>query len=126
MSAPGATSKTTLPPVPLALAAVHGKVEDVGAAAQRFQDLFGMSRGFAAEDASFIQLSLAGLTIQLTPLGGGFAKPAFTALRLRARDPSAVGRRLAERAIPHQENAVGLVVTPGSGRGVPLILEPGR
>jgi hypothetical protein len=45
-----------------------------------------MSRGLAAEDASFIQLSLAGLMVQLTPLGAGFPKPALTALRLRAED----------------------------------------
>src|SRR5262245_18660389 len=101
-----------VPETPLALTGVHGKVEDVREAAQRLQDLFGMSRRFAAEDASVVQLSLADLTVQLTPLGGGYAKPAFTALRLRARDLSAVARRLGERGIPHQENAVGLVVAP--------------
>jgi methylmalonyl-CoA/ethylmalonyl-CoA epimerase len=111
---------------PLALSAVHGKVEDVREAAQRLQDLFGMSRGFAAEDASFIQLSLAGLMVQLTPLGAGFPKPALTALRLRAGNLPALARRLGERGIAHQENAFGLVVTPGPGGGAPLIVEPGR
>jgi methylmalonyl-CoA/ethylmalonyl-CoA epimerase len=115
-----------LPKTPIALWAVHGKVEDVGAAAQRFQDLFGMSRGFAPEDGSVVQLSLAGLTLQLTPLGSGFSKPALTVLRLRARDLPALARRLAARGIPSQEHAVGLVVAAGPGRGAPLIVEPGR
>ena len=46
------SARAPLPETPLALAAVHGKVEDVGAAAQRLQDLFGMTRGFAPEDGS--------------------------------------------------------------------------
>jgi methylmalonyl-CoA/ethylmalonyl-CoA epimerase len=117
---------TTLPDTPLALSAIHGKVEDVGAMAQRLQDLFGMIRGVSAEDGSFAQLSLAGITIQLTPLGGGFPKPALTALRLRARDVPAVSRRLGERGIGWREYPVGLVVAPGPGQGAPLIVEPGR
>lgn len=120
------SSQAALPETPLALTAVHGKVEDVRAAAQRFQDLFGMSRGLAAEDASFIQLGLGGLTLQLTSLGGGFPKPAFTTLRLRAKNVAALAHRLGERGVPHQESAVGLVVPPGPGRGAPLIVEPGR
>ena len=120
------SGRAPLPETPLALVAVHGKVEDVGAAAQRLQDLFGMNRGFAAEDGSFVQLSLTGLMLQLTPLGGGFPKPGFTALRLRAGDLSALARRLGERGIPCQENAVGLVVPPGPGAGAPLIVEAGR
>jgi len=120
------STHTALPQAPLALTAVHGKVENVREAAQRFQDLFGMSRGFAAEDASFIQLSLAGLMLQLSPLGDGFPKPAFTTLRLRAPDLPALTRRLGERGIPYRETTVGLVVTPGPGRGAPLIVEPGR
>jgi methylmalonyl-CoA/ethylmalonyl-CoA epimerase len=115
-----------LPETPLALWAVHGKVEDVGAAAQRLQDLFGMNRGFAPEDGSFVQMSLAGLMLQLTPLGGGFPKPGLTALRLRTGDLPALARRLGERGIPCQQHAVGLVVAPGPGRGAPLIVEPGR
>jgi hypothetical protein len=43
------SERASLPEAPLALSAVHGKVEDVRGAAQRFQDLFGMARGFAAE-----------------------------------------------------------------------------
>ena len=119
-------ARGALPEAPLALVAVHGKVEDVRESAQRLQDLFGMSRRLAAEDGSFVQLSLAELTLQLTPLGGGFSKPAFTALRLRARDLPALARRLGERDVPHQESVVGLVVTPGPDRGGPLIVEPGR
>ena len=120
------SARAPMPETPLALAAVHGKVEDVGAAAQRLQDLFGMTRGFAPEDGSVVQLSLAGLTIQLSPLGGGFPKPGFTALRLRAGDLPALARRLAARGIPCQENAVGLMVAPGPGQGAPLIVQPGR
>ena len=115
-----------LPKTPLALSAIHGKVEDVQESAQRLQDLFGMSRRLAAEDGSFVQLRLAELTLQLTPLGGGFSRPGFTVLRLRAGDLPALARRLGERDVPHQENTVGLVVTPGPGRGGPLIVEPGR
>ena len=116
-----------LPETPLALWAVHGKVADVGAAAQRLQDLFGMSPGFAPEDGSFVQLSLAGLMVQLTPLlGGGFPKPALTALRLRTKDLPALARRLGARGIACQEHAVGLVVAPGPGQGAPLIVEAGR
>jgi methylmalonyl-CoA/ethylmalonyl-CoA epimerase len=120
------SGRAALSETPITLAAVHGKVEDVRGAAQRFQDLFGMSRGFAAEDASFIQLGLGELTLQLTPLGGGFPKPALTTLRFRAKDLPALARRLGERGVPHQENAVGLVVPPGPGRGAPLIVEPSR
>ena len=120
------SQRAPLPETPLALHAVHGKVQDVGATAQRFQDLFGMKRGFAAEDGSFVQLDLEGLMLQLTPLGGGYTKPAFTALRLRARDLAAVAARLAERGVPCQEGAVGLVVAPGPGQGAPLIVESGR
>jgi methylmalonyl-CoA/ethylmalonyl-CoA epimerase len=115
-----------LPEAPLALVAVHGKVEDVHAAAQRLQDLFGMSRGFVAPDGSLIQLSLAGLLLQITPLGSGFPKAAFTALRLQAGDLPAVARRLGARGISCHESSVGLVVAPGPGRGAPLIVEPGR
>ena len=116
----------SLPETPLALWAVHGKVADVGAAAQRLQDLFGMSRGFAAEDGSFVQLSLAGLMVQLTPLGGGFPKPGFTMLRLQAGDLPALSRRLEERGIPYQRNPVGLALGPRPGQGAPLIIGPGR
>jgi methylmalonyl-CoA/ethylmalonyl-CoA epimerase len=120
------SGRGALPESPLALTAVHGKVEDVRESAQRLQDLFAMSRRFAAEDASFVQLNLAELTLQLTPLGGGFSKPAFTALRLRAPDLPALARRLGERGVPYQESVVGLVVAPGPGQGAPLIVEPGR
>ena len=114
----------SLPETSLALAAVHAKVGGVEAAAQRFRDLFGMRQSIAAEDGSFAQLSLAGLILQLTPIGGGFPKPALTVLRLRARSLPALARRLKERGIPYQENAVGLVVAPGPGQGAPLIVEP--
>jgi methylmalonyl-CoA/ethylmalonyl-CoA epimerase len=120
------SGRAALPDTPLALAAVHGKVEDVGAAAQRLQDLFGMSRGYAAEDGSVVQLSLAGLMLQLSPLGGGFPMPGFTALRLRTGDLPALARRLGERGVPCQESAVGLVVPPGPERGAPLIVEARR
>src|SRR5262245_9402069 len=119
------SSRTPLPQTPLALAAVHGKVENVGVAAQRLQDLFGMTRGFAAEDGSFVQLGLGGISIQLGPLGGGYAKPGFTALRVRAGDLPALGRRLAERGVPSQESAVGLVVPASPGQGAPLIVQAG-
>jgi methylmalonyl-CoA/ethylmalonyl-CoA epimerase len=120
------SERASLPEAPLALSAVHSKVEDVRGAAQRFQDLFGMTQGFAAEDASFVQLSLAGLVLQFTPLGGGVPKPALTALRIRTGDVPALARRLEARGVPCQEHAVGLVVAPGPGRGAPLIVEPGR
>jgi methylmalonyl-CoA/ethylmalonyl-CoA epimerase len=119
------SSRTPLPETPLVLAAVHGKVEDVGTAAQRFQDLFGMTRGFAAEDGSFVQLNLGGITIQLGPLGGGYAKPGFTALRVRAGDLPALARRLAEHGVPSQESAVGLIVPASPGQGAPLIVQAG-
>ena len=96
------------------------------AAAQRFRDLFGMRQGFAAEDGAFSQLALGEVVLQLTPIGGGFPKPGLTVLRLRTGDLSALARRLAERDIPCEENAVGLVVAPGPGRGAPLIVEPVR
>jgi methylmalonyl-CoA/ethylmalonyl-CoA epimerase len=119
------SAHTSLPATSLGLVAVHGKVENVSEAAQRFRDLFGMSRGFAADDGSFVQLSLAGVMLQLTPVGGGSPKPGFTAIRLKG-DLPALARRLGERGVPHQENPVGLVVAPGPGRGAPLIVEPGR
>ncbi len=96
------------------------------AAAQRFRDLFGMRQGFAAEDGAFSQLALGEVVLQLTPVGGGFPKPALTVLRLRTGDLPALARRLGERGIPCEENAVGLVVAPGPGRGAPLIVEPVR
>jgi methylmalonyl-CoA/ethylmalonyl-CoA epimerase len=109
---------------PLGLTAVHAKVESVEVAAERFRDLFGMTQGFAAADRSFVQLELAELVLQLTPLGGGFPKPAFSVLRLKSTNLPALARRLAERGIPYEESAVGLVVAPGPGPGVPLIVEP--
>jgi methylmalonyl-CoA/ethylmalonyl-CoA epimerase len=117
---------SSLPATSLGLVAVHGKVETVGEAAQRFQDLFGMSRGFAADNGSFVQLALAGVMLQLTPVGGGSPKPGFTAIRLKTGDLPALARRLGERGVPYQDNPVGLVVAPGPGRGAPLIVEPGR
>jgi methylmalonyl-CoA/ethylmalonyl-CoA epimerase len=120
------SQRAPLPETALAIAVVHAKVENVSEAAQRFQDLFGMKRGLAAEDGSFVHLGLAGLTLQLTPLGGGYTKPALTALRLRSGDVGAVAARLKERGVTYQESAVGLVVAPGPGQGAPLIVEPGR
>jgi methylmalonyl-CoA/ethylmalonyl-CoA epimerase len=117
------SSRTPLPQTPLALAAVHGKVEEVGTVAQRLQDLFGMTRGIAAEDGSFVQLGLGGISIQLSPVGGGYAKPMFTALRVRSLDLAALARRLAERGVPSQESAVGLVVPGSPGQGAPLIVQ---
>ena len=120
------SSRTPLPQTPLRpSAAVHGKVEDVGAVAQRLQDLFGMTRGLAAEDGSFVQLGLDGVSIQLSPLGGGYSKPAFTALRVRSADLPALARRLAERGVSSQESAVGLVVPAGPGQGASLIVQAG-
>ena len=117
------SARTPLPETALALTAVHGKVEDVGTAAQRLEDLFGMSRGFAAEDGSFVQLKLGGVMIQLSPLGGGYTKSAFTALRVRTGDLPALARRLQERGVPVQESAVGLVVASAPGQGAPLIVQ---
>ena len=124
LATPGAPAR--LPETPITLAAVHGKVEDVRAAARRFEDLFGMSRGFAAADGSVVQLSLAGLVLELSPVGGEFPKPTFSALRLRARDLPALARRLEERGIPCQANPAGLAVPPGPAQGAPLIIESDR
>lgn len=123
-----ATPTAPAPPAEtgVTLAAVHAKVESVEAAAQRFRDLFGMRQGFAAADGSLVQLTLGELVLQLTPVGGGFPKPAFTLLRLRTGALPALARRLGERGIPVEESAVGLVVAPGPGRGAPLIVEPVR
>jgi methylmalonyl-CoA/ethylmalonyl-CoA epimerase len=120
------TSGASLPETSLAVAAIHAKVDDVEAGAQRFRDLFGMRQGFAGEDGSFSQLVLGEVVLQLTPIGGGFPKPGLTVLRLRSGDLSALRRRLGERDVPCEENAVGLVVAPGPGRGAPLIVEPVR
>jgi hypothetical protein len=97
----------------------------VGMVAQRLQDLFGMTRGLEAEDGSFVQLGLDGVSIQLSPLGGGYSKPAFTALRVRSADLPGLARRLAERGVSSQESAVGLVVPAGPGQGAPLIVQAG-
>jgi len=115
-----------IPRTPLALAAVHAKVESVDAAARRFRDLFGMSEGFSANDGAFAQLTLAGIVLQLTPLGHGVTKPALTVLRLTAGDLPGLARRLEERGIPCEESAVGLVVAPRPGTGAPLIVGPER
>jgi hypothetical protein len=114
------------PAAPLALVAVHGRVEDLPAAAQCFQDLFGMTRRFVAEDGGLVQLGLAGLLLQLSPVGAGFPKPALTALRFRAHDLPALTRRLGAHGVEVRESAVGVVVAPGPGRGAPVIVEPGR
>jgi methylmalonyl-CoA/ethylmalonyl-CoA epimerase len=116
----------SLPEGRLTLMAVHGKVEDVSTAGQCLQDLFGMKPGFAAPDGSFLQLSLGGVMLQFSPLGSGFTKPGFTALRLRTGDLPALARRLAARGIVGHESAVGLVVTAGPGGGPPIIVEPRR
>jgi methylmalonyl-CoA/ethylmalonyl-CoA epimerase len=119
-------TRAPLPQTTVALAAVHAKVEDVSAAAQRFQDLFGMTRGFAPDDGSFVQLTLGDVMLQLTPVGGGFPKPAFTALRLRAEDLPALAARLRERGVAGQDNPIGLDVPPGPPQGAPLIIESSR
>jgi hypothetical protein len=117
---------TDLPETPLALAAVHAKVESVHGAAQRFRDLFGMRQGLSADDGAFAQLTLADIVLQLTPLGHGFTKPALTVLRLTTGDLPALARRLGERGVPCEESAVGLVVAPSPGTGAPLIVGPER
>ena len=122
LATPAAT--TPLPETPLTLAGVHAKVQSVETAAQRFRDLFGMRQGFAAEDGSFVQLGLGEPLLQLTPVGGGYPKPALTVLRLKARDVPGLAWRLGERGVPHQAHPVGLVVNPGPGHGAPLIVEP--
>jgi methylmalonyl-CoA/ethylmalonyl-CoA epimerase len=120
------SAPASLPETALGLVAVHGKVESVGAAVQRFRDLFGMRQGLQAEDGSFAQLSLAEVILQLTPIGGGFPKPALTLLRLKSEDLPGLARRLEERGIPWERGGVGLLGAPGRGRGAPLIVEPGR
>jgi methylmalonyl-CoA/ethylmalonyl-CoA epimerase len=112
-----------LPAAPLALAAVHAKVEDVPGTAQRYQDLFGLSRGLTAEDGSLAQLALGGVMLQLTPVAGGVARSALTALRVRTRDLDALARRLEGRAVAFQPSAVGLVVGPGPPGSAPLIVQ---
>jgi methylmalonyl-CoA/ethylmalonyl-CoA epimerase len=114
-----------LPGTPVALAAVHGTVEDVDAAAQQFQDLFGMTRS-GSDERVVAQLSLGGLTLRLAPLNGGCPKPAFSALRLRTGDLPALARRLEARGIACRENPVGLAVPSGPAPGAPLIIEAHR
>jgi hypothetical protein len=70
-----------------------------------------------------VQLGLGGISIQLSPVGGGYTKPTFTALRVRSLDLAALARRLAERGVPSQESAVGLVVPASPGQGAPLIVQ---
>ncbi len=95
------SARAPLPETPLALAAVHGKVEDVGAAAQRLQDLFGMTLGFAPEDGSVVQLSLGGAHDPAEPAGrrlleagvhGAAAPVGRPVRRWRAGSRSAVSR----------------------------------
>jgi methylmalonyl-CoA/ethylmalonyl-CoA epimerase len=111
---------------PLALVAAHAKVDDVRAAAQRYQDLFGLAPARAADDGSFVQLTLGDVTLQLTPLGGGVARPALTALRMRADDLDGVARRLENRGVACQRSAVGLALPIGlaSAAGAALIIQP--
>jgi methylmalonyl-CoA/ethylmalonyl-CoA epimerase len=113
-----------LPEAPLALAAVHAKVEDVPAAAQRYVDLFGVTPGLRAGDGSLAHLSIGGLTLQFTPLGDGTARPALTALRLRTGDLAAFRARLEARGIEFQSGPAGVVIGPGPAGGAPLIVEP--
>lgn len=113
-----------LPEAPLALAAVHAKVRDVPAAAQRYIDLFGLAAGLRADDGSLAHVGIAGLTLQFTPIGDGVSRPALTALRLRTRDLAGFTRRLEARRIGGQPTAAGLVIGPGPAGSVPLIVEP--
>ena len=117
------SSRTPLPETALALTAVHGKVEDVGdggpAAPGPVRDEPRLRGGGRVVRAA---RSGRGL-IQLSPLGGGYTKSAFTALRVRTADLPALARRLAERGRLGQESAVGLVVASAPGQGAPLIVQ---
>jgi methylmalonyl-CoA/ethylmalonyl-CoA epimerase len=113
-----------LPEAPVALAAVHAKVEDVPAAAQRYVDLFGLTPGLRAADGSLAQLGIAGLTFQFTRVGDGVSRPALTALRLQTADLAGFARRLEARSIEFRSGPAGVVIGPGPARGAPLIVEP--
>lgn len=112
-----------LPEAPVGVVAVHARVESVAAAARQWQDLFGLRPGLAGPDGSFVQLGVAGVTVQLGPLGAGFARPALTALRLRAADPGAVAGRLGAHGVAARPSPLGITVDPGAGSGAPLIVQ---
>jgi methylmalonyl-CoA/ethylmalonyl-CoA epimerase len=115
-----------LPETPLTVAAVHARVESVAATARRWEDLFGLRPALAGTDGSFVQLAIAGVAVQLAPLGAGFARPTLTVLRLRATDPDAVARGLEAHGVAARRSPVGLTVDPGSGAGAPLIIQAAR
>jgi methylmalonyl-CoA/ethylmalonyl-CoA epimerase len=115
-----------LPEAPVALAAVHARVEDVTAAAQRCRDLFGLQPGLAGPDRAFVQLGIAGVTLQLSPVGAGFTRPGFTAIRLCTPAADVVAERLGAQGVAVHRTPVGFTVGPDETGGAPLILQPTR
>jgi methylmalonyl-CoA/ethylmalonyl-CoA epimerase len=115
-----------LPDAPVTVAAVHARVEDVIDAAQRCRDLFGLRQGLTASDGAFVQLAVASVTLQLGPLGAGFTRPGFTALRLRAAAVDALAGRLEARGVAVRRSPVGFTVGPEATGGAPLIVQPAR
>jgi len=116
---------SALPATPVALSVVHVTVEDVHAAAETYQNLFGLTLDPAAPGDTVVQLGLGATIVQLAAQRRTQGRPGLVALGLSTPDLAALGDRLAGHQIPVETIPGGLVAAPAATRGVPLIIRGG-
>jgi methylmalonyl-CoA/ethylmalonyl-CoA epimerase len=108
---------------PLAVAAVHALAEDLAAGARLYRDLFGLTVAAQHPEGAFVQFTVGGVVLQLGPAARSGVRPGLSALRLQARDATALARQLERRKVPFRGWSGGLLLDPSATRGVPLIIQ---
>jgi methylmalonyl-CoA/ethylmalonyl-CoA epimerase len=112
----------TVVPAPLTVTVVHVIVESVQGAVDLFKNMFGLPIRISHPDWSLAQLAAGDLALQLSSASATAGTPGVSMLRLMTRDIPGVAQRLEDRRLAFRQDAVGLVLGPGSTRGVPLVI----
>jgi hypothetical protein len=112
----------TVVPAPLTVTVVHVIVESVQGAVDLFKNMFGLPIRISHPDWSLAQLAAGDLALQLSSTSATAGTPGVSMLRLMTRDIPGVAQRLEDRRLAFRQDAVGLVLGPGSTRGVPLVI----
>ena len=115
-------AQTPAPPAPLTMTVVHMIVESVQDATHLFRNMFGLPIRISHPDWSIAQLAAGDVALQLSSTGATSGKPGLSLLRLMTRDLAGIASRLEDRKLAFRQDAVGLVLGPGSTRGVPLVI----